>query len=511
MFAFIPATLLLYYVSRAYFPLYVTTGVLTIASLVFYGYWKIDFLALILSSILVNYIIGWSIDRFYRLARKIFLILGVIFNLALIGYFKYAGFFMTNLRDLTGGEPWNVEILLPLAISFFTFQQIAYLVDVFNGKEAETNILKYSLFVSFFPQLIAGPIVHHKEMMPQFGAPISADKVYSNLVIGLAIFFFGLFKKVVIADGFAVYANLIFDGAAQGEVFSFFESWGGAFAYTLQIYFDFSGYSDMAVGLARMFGVVLPLNFFSPYKSKSIIEFWTRWHITLSRFLRDCLYIPLGGNKTGIKRRNFNIMITMLLGGLWHGAEWTFVLWGGFHGALIGVNHAWRRLHEFWPSIPLALRPIQTVIYVAITFICVALSWVIFRAESIATAFKVYAGMLGQNGFQVPEYWARLMNETFSLSVAGHKLPGFLETPIDNLSFMGVLLIVFFLPNTFQIFDSVQPVLQYPAFNRATPKFLMISWKENVIWAVLVSAMFLWTIFLMLQFDRQMEFLYFQF
>src|SRR5262249_37293646 len=281
--------------------------------------------------------------------------------------------------------PWQwhaLEVTLPLGISFFTFTQVAYLADVAYGHAYERNFAKYVLFVTYFPHLIAGPIMHHREMMPQFDTAmprLSSDR----LAIGLTVFSIGLFKKVVIADFLATIADPVFAAAAKGAV-SGADAWGGTLAYSLQIYFDFSGYCDMAIGMSYLFGIVLPFNFDAPYKAQSIAEFWHRWHITLSRFLRDYLYIPLGGNRHGEARRNWNLAVTMLIGGLWHGAGWTFVIWGGLHGLFLIVNHSWLKLTA---RVPMLARASETIVYyalsLALTQLCVALAWVFFRAESL--------------------------------------------------------------------------------------------------------------------------------
>jgi len=312
------------------------------ASLFFYGWWNPAYLALILFSIVFNYGVGVSLGYAPNSPKKkSVLFLGVASNLGLLGYYKYANFFIENINVITGAEIVLDQIILPLAISFFTFQQIAYLVDVYRDKVKEHNFLHYCLFVTFFPQLIAGPIVHHKEMLPQFAQAITYRLRAKHLAVGFTIFVIGLFKKVVLADGIAVYATPVFEIAEFNVALTFFEAWGGALAYSFQLYFDFSGYSDMAIGIARMFGIRLPLNFNSPYKAISIIDFWRRWHLTLSRFFRDYVYIPLGGQRKGEIRRLVNLAITMLLGGLWHGAGWTFVFWGGLHGLFLVINHIW--------------------------------------------------------------------------------------------------------------------------------------------------------------------------
>jgi D-alanyl-lipoteichoic acid acyltransferase DltB (MBOAT superfamily) len=329
---FLPLTAAAFFLTARLLGKEAALGVLVAASLVYYGWWRWSYLPLLVASIVANFVVGRFLepgdDDRSRPYRKTVMVVGIACNLGLLGYFKYANFFIDNLAELTGAAPRNFEIILPLAISFFTFQQVAYLVDAHRGETKEHSFLHYCLFVTFFPQLIAGPIVHHKEMLPQF----SRDETYSvraeMVAVGLSVFVIGLFKKVVLADSLASYASPLFAFADSGGAPSFLHAWGGALAYTFQLYFDFSGYSDMAMGIAFMFGIRLPLNFDSPYKASNIIDFWRRWHISLSRFLRDYLYFPLGGNRRGKGRRYANLLITMLLGGLWHGAGWTFVIWG---------------------------------------------------------------------------------------------------------------------------------------------------------------------------------------
>ena len=317
---------------------------LAAASLFFYGWWSLRGLALLCVLMTANYgLASWLVrgEGGARLRRAV-LVAGLALNLTVLGYFKYANFFLETVAPLAGRRLQLHEIALPLGISFFTFQKIALLVDCHAGKVRRLDPLGYVLFVSFFPQLIAGPIVHHSEVMPQFAA---RPRITAPLIAqAMALFTIGLAKKVLLADNLAPLVRPAFGAAAAGHVPDLTQAWFSALAYTLQLYFDFSGYSDMAIGAALLFGVRLPLNFASPYKSTSIIEFWRRWHMTLSRFLRDYLYIPLGGNRRGPSRRYVNLFLTMLLGGLWHGAGWTFVAWGALHGAYLAVNHAWTAL-----------------------------------------------------------------------------------------------------------------------------------------------------------------------
>jgi len=338
LFVFLPATLLVFMAARRGGP-GLALGALTLASLGFYGWWDPRFLALLLGSAVANFAFGRALMARPADARRPWLVAGVVFNLGLLGWFKYAGFLSANLAALGAPTP-VLDIVLPVGISFFTFQQIAYLVDVSRGLSDRYGFRDYLLFVAFFPQLIAGPIVHHREMMPQLltGRGPRAE----DFAIGATLFAAGLFKKVVLADSLAPFASPVFAAADAGLAVTTAEAWGAALAYALQLYFDFSGYSDMALGLARLFGVRLPINFDSPYQATSLIDFWRRWHMTLSRFLRDYLYIPLGGNRQGPARRWVNLMITMALGGLWHGAGWGFLIWGLIHGAGLAANHAWR-------------------------------------------------------------------------------------------------------------------------------------------------------------------------
>jgi alginate O-acetyltransferase complex protein AlgI len=363
-------------------------GILVASSLFFYGYWSPTYLALIGFSVLFNFF--WAR---YMIAgyphRRWPLIVGIIVNLGLLSYFKYTNFLLDNFDYLFGTDFQVSSIVLPLGISFFTFQQVSYLVDYKRGLAKEHSFLNYTLFVCFFPQLVAGPIVHHAEMIPQFARSDTFRFKSQNLAIGISTFIIGLFKKVVIADTLSPYSAELFDATGTPGLVP---AWIGAIAYTLQIYFDFSGYSDMAIGLGKMFNIDIPINFNSPYKSTSITDFWRRWHMTLSRFLKDYLYIPLGGNRKGPSRRYVNLMITMVLGGLWHGAAWTFVLWGGLHGLFLCINHGWaslsRKLGFSTPKVAAWL----------ITFVSVILAWVFFRAPTLDRAITITKGMAGING-----------------------------------------------------------------------------------------------------------------
>ncbi len=325
IFAFLPITFFIYFYLNKKRLTEASKAFLVFASLFFYSWWNIAYLPIILISMLFNYVIGVSLSKnneHTKISKKSLLTFGIIANVALLGYFKYADFLIENINLATNGHIPLLHLALPLAISFFTFQQIAYLVDSYRGETKEYDFLNYANFVTFFPQLIAGPIVHHAEMMPQFAKTKNKVKNYNNIALGLFIFSIRLFKKVVIADSFAVWATAGFDTAAT---LNLFEAWATSLSYTFQLYFDFSGYTDMAIGAALLFNIKLPINFNSPYKATSIQDFWRRWHITLSRFLRDYVYIPLGGNRKSNFRTYTNLMGTFIIGGIWHGAGWTFV------------------------------------------------------------------------------------------------------------------------------------------------------------------------------------------
>lgn len=371
------------------------------ASLTFYAVWDPWNLLVLFSSIAFNFTCGSYLAKRAREQRPTGLLLtvGIAFNLGLLGYFKYAGFLASNLNFALGTSIPVLDLVLPLAISFFTFQEIAYLVDSSRGETYGYRFKDYVLMVVFFPHLIAGPIVNHRILMGQFMSPTELRIGPQTLALGIGLFVFGLAKKVLLADGMAPQANLVFDGVAQGVSPSFADAWLGALAYTLQLYFDFSGYSDMAIGLGLLFGIRLPLNFNSPYQAINIIDFWRRWHMSLSAFLRDYLYFALGGNHRGQIRRYVNLVVTMLLGGLWHGAGWTFVCWGAFHGLGLMICHFWIRLSggsersdpSRWGT---ALSRVLTLTFVVF-------GWVMFRADSMGSAGKMMGAMVGLNGLDL--------------------------------------------------------------------------------------------------------------
>ncbi len=496
LFQFLPATVLAFAAARRHSP---RAGILVLAgaSLFFYGAWRPVYLLLLVASIAVNFSLGLRMED--PLRRRVIGMSGVALNLALLCYFKYTNFLFESLTELTGTPLPFFNIVLPLGISFFTFQQIAYLVDVMRGARVERDLLSYTLFVSFFPHLIAGPLVHHAEMIPQF----KRGRTGRSAVLaarGLAIFAAGLFKKVVIADNLAQFVSPVFAHLDAGGGVTTPWAWLATSAYTLQIYFDFSGYSDMAVGLALLFGIRLPVNFRSPYQSTSIVEFWRRWHITLSRFLRDYLYIPLGGNRLGEQRRYLNLMVTMLLGGLWHGAGWNFLVWGGLHGVYLSVNHLWREWRGGETRAPIkgpAARGFAKAVSWAITFFAVVIAWVFFRAKTMAGAWQMLGSLFGfeaGSSAYAPAGILRLMD-----------LPVLVGEPhlllIGAGAVVAALAIALLLPNVPQIFG-------YREYRRAPERGGWMHWRPNAAWALVTALAVAISLFGMWQ---RLEFLYFQF
>lgn len=503
IFVFFPITFLLFFLAGNFLGRRAALSGLIAASLFFYGWWDPSFLPVLLGSVFFNYAIGTSLSDTGRLnsaTRRLLLTLGIIANLVLLGYFKYFDFFIVNLNAVTGLDISERNIVLPLAISFFTFQQIAYLVDTWKGETRELNFLHYLLFVTFFPQLIAGPIVHHREMLPQFAKSSIFRLEWSNISVGATIFIIGLFKKVVLADGIAPHANIIFDAAEQGVQLSTFEAWGGALAYTFQLYFDFSGYADMAIGLARFFGIKLPINFNSPYKSYSITEFWRCWHMTLSRFLRDYLYIPLGGNRKGRIRTDINLMATMLIGGLWHGAGWNFVIWGGLHGAYLVIHKLWTQITGNRPGDFRAYRFFAWLL----TFLSVVVAWVFFRATSLDSALVIINGMFSGDFILTEKYLHKLDNVLFFLPLSSlADANRYLD--LETTKYIVILLVIAVAaPNTQKFMRNFDPALM----DRSGMKQTGLAWKPNLIWLVIMLAGFFWCL---LELTAISEFLYFQF
>ncbi|MBC7404196.1 MAG: MBOAT family protein [Cytophaga sp.] len=507
LFLFLPITVAIFFLlaRRSHQLAAVWLG---LASIFFYGWWDYRYVPLLLVSIGANYALGWRIAHAAWDVSKRWLILAIVVNLSLLAYFKYADFYIISVNYLAGANLPALHIILPIGISFFTFTQIAFLVDTYQGKVKEYRFAHYLLFVTYFPHLIAGPVLHHKEMMPQFGDPATYKWSAQNMAVGLSIFAMGLAKKVLIADSLAVHASFFFDNTDNPSLLI---AWGGVLAYTFQLYFDFSGYSDMAIGLSRMFGIKLPLNFNSPYKASSIIDFWRRWHMTLSRFLRDYLYIALGGNKKGEVRRYVNLMVTMVLGGLWHGAGWNFVIWGTLHGVYLMLNHAWSslaaRLHFPVKS------PIWVFFSVGLTFIAVCFAWVFFRASDISRANAIIQGMVAVHGIGLPDSIGAHLG-SFKITLENLGVTFYLGGGtrfIQTYSWvLAAAFIAFLLPNTQQIMDKFDPALDYQSGRDSAPAMIAryFCWSPGVKWAVWVGVLLIASLLLL---NRPSEFLYFQF
>jgi D-alanyl-lipoteichoic acid acyltransferase DltB (MBOAT superfamily) len=525
IFLFLPLTLQAFF-ATARFSRRAATAVLALASLIFYGIWKPIFLPLLVASIILNFLIGERIltarrDSAGDHRARTWMILGVSANLLALGWWKYAGLLGATLHDAIGWPHHLRAIALPLGISFFTFTQIAYLVDARRGlvpdkrvpdkrvpderapdqvagAAADPHLLadlrqwldrftSYALFVSYFPHLIAGPILHHSEMMPQFADRRVYRFSWDNAAIGVTLFGIGLCKKIIFADSLAPHVNAGFAQIAAGAPLGLVPGWLTLIAFSLQIYFDFSGYSDMAIGLSRLFGVHLPLNFNSPYRASNIIDFWRRWHMTLSRFLRDYLYFPLGGNRQGDSRRYVNLMIVMLLGGLWHGAAWTFALWGGLHGLFLVVNHLWQKMRG-----P-AAHPASALVHFAsqlVTYLLVVIAWVPFRAPDLATSLKVYGDLIGIHG------WGQASDDLLNLAI--------LAAPL--------LLIAWFAPNSQQIMGRylTPQAGKGPGIARQVTEHWW-QWRPQPAYGLACSGVLAGVLYLVVFTHRVSPFLYFQF
>ncbi|GGC07208.1 MBOAT family O-acyltransferase [Pseudoduganella buxea] len=502
LFGFLPVVLLAYF-AAARRGGDAANAVLAAASLFFYGWWDVRYLPLLLASIAINYGCSLRIRAAAGQARSRWLAAAVAANLALLGWYKYAGFFAQAAGQLTGWQVPLVHIVLPVGISFFTFTQIAFLVDTARGLVHESRFLHYLLFVTYFPHLVAGPVLHHREMMPQFADPANLAPRAANFAIGGSIFVIGLAKKVLVADSLAPHANVLF---AAPEGVSLLVAWGGVLAYTFQLYFDFSGYSDMAIGLSRLFGVRLPLNFDSPYKAVTITEFWRRWHMTLSRFLRDYLYVPLGGNRKGPLRRHVNLLATMLLGGLWHGAGWNFVIWGALHGVYLVVAHGWSALRERLGCNG-AGRAWRLCAW-ALTFGAVCVAWVFFRAPDVAGALAILRGMVGAEGVALPAAIGMrlggLQQVLEGLGVSWYLGGGTRLVETWSWVALGAVLALA-MPNTQQIMRRWEPALDArPA--QGGPGWL--AWQPGRRQAVVLGVL---AVLSVLSLNQPSDFLYFQF
>lgn len=488
IFGFLPVTFCLYHFFLNKGRMRQALFILTAASLFYYSWWNPKNLLLIGGLMGFVYFIAKGM-MFYQNKKspmkKCLLILGITGNMAALGYFKYTNFIVDNINVFLAHDITIAKIILPIGISFFTFQKIALLVDVYYGKVSKLNFPDYALFVTFFPQLIAGPIVHHSEVMPQFSQ--LKKLTWDNAAAALTFFFIGLAKKVIIADTAARYSSPYFQAALNGTHLNFFTSWSAVLSYTVQIYFDFSAYSDMAIGLGLLFGIHLPINFNSPYKSHSIIDFWRRWHMTLSRFLRDYVYFSLGGNRKGPVLRYANLLLTMLIGGIWHGAGWTFLIWGVLHGTYLMINHGWHAIIEKFSLHSISQNLFSNVICRMITFFAVMTGWIFFRAENVSSAIDILKSMFGRYGFDI--------SQTSSVSLLGLGIA---------LSF---LLIAWFMPNSQQIMAYLEPnqkQSKYGVHDSSTP----IIWKPSKAWAIYTGIL---AAVCLMAFSQVSEFIYFQF
>jgi alginate O-acetyltransferase complex protein AlgI len=465
---------------------------LVFASLFFYAWWDVRYLPLLLGSVVVNYLGALFIER---TRSRLALAAIITFNLGLLGYFKYFGFFSKVASDALPWEPWDVTLLaliLPLGISFYTFHQIGYQIDRWRGQASKHDFLNYALFVTFFPQLIAGPIVRQYEFLPQLRG-LAERLSANNILVGLTIFSIGLFKKVIFADTFALYATPVFDAAGKEVMLDGQTAWLGVLAYTFQIYFDFSGYSDMAIGLARMVGIDLPLNFNAPYRSTSITEFWRRWHITLGRFLRDYLYFPLGGSRVAPLHQFANLLVVMLLCGLWHGAAWTFIVWGGLHGLALATHRLWLRLFPAEEPRGLLWRSVAW----AVTFAFVIVTWVFFRADGLDTAASMLQSMVSLSAFES------------TTEVPGLGGDGWLANA--NFGWAAILfatLWVLIAPTTQELMRRRMRASMYRPYIERASAHLRPSWKPTPGWVVGSAAIFA-AAFLGL--SRVSEFIYYNF
>ena len=505
IFLFLPVTGFVYFQIGKRMGLQTALAWLSAASLFYYGWFEPLFIVIVLVSVAFNFAFGKLVSG----GSRAILTVGIVANLAAVIYFKHANFIAENVNFIADSPLLPPNIILPLAFTFFTLQQIAYLVDTSRGSTG-ADFLHYLFFVTFFPQLLIGPIVRYREFAPQLSDQSILQFTGEKLSLGLSVFFIGLFKKVVIADGMGVYSAPIFDASALGVTLSFYEAWGGAISYSLQIYFDFSGYADMAIGLALMFGLTIPENFASPYKAGNLIDFWRRWHMTLTKFLTDYLYVLFGGNRVGFIRRYFNIFVTVFLGALLHGAGWTFVLWGAFHAALLSINHAWRA--AFPKETNHQARGFPKFVTHTLTLLAITIGWVIFGSRNLDAAFSQLASMAGQNGIALPaslaghlgliESWFNQLGFVFS----GVYLPNGIKQWGFGFIFMPlVLFIVLYFPNTREIVERARPLFGTIAGGGLFPIASSgLFWSLAVLITCVASLLVIWII-------DSVEFIFFQF
>lgn len=498
LYVFLPIVVAGYFLITRFLGTQTTIIFLVLASFYFYAQWNVDYVLLLAVSIVINYVLGHVLQG--RRSRAL-LIGGVCFNLGILAYYKYTNFFVTVIGDIAG-TGWSMkEIILPLAISFYTFQQIAWLVDSYYQKinKNTEGFWKYALFVSFFPQLIAGPIVHHSEMMPQFSKETTFRISMRSLAIGASIFVIGLVKKVVIADNMASFSTPVFTSAATSTV-PLVDAWVASFCFTLQVYFDFSGYSDMAIGLARLFNIRLPMNFNSPLQARSMVDLWGRWHLTMTRFFQAYLYTPLlmylfrkqtVMNIKGNGAVHLTTFLTFMAIGLWHGANWTFILFGVVHGVFVVVNHLWKHIckTQNW-------KPLSPILGIFLTFFFFMLSCVIYRAETLHVAYTMYCSMF---------------------DFSGHVWSDFLIEKLENVMGASLILlavvVALFCPSTQQIMQQYNPVVNMSDYTKVATRgwWAKFLWRPNIVWFTIIASFFLWSFNVLYNQDITQEFIYFQF
>ena len=492
LFGFLPIVLAGFFLLERAGSLVARQAWLLAASLVFYSWSNSAVLALFLPLTAINYLLGSRLQRSGGNGGKWLLALAVGINVLALCYFKYANFFGTNLNAVLQTNLFIEKILLPLGISFITFMQIAWLVACRRGESVPCSYFEFLLFSAFFPQIVSGPIVYQRETLPQLRKTRTPAELSADICVGVTLFTMGLAKKVLVADTIAPWANQGFWAAGADQPLSLVAAWIGALAYAFQLYFDFSGYSDMAIGVARLFGIRLPLNFNSPYKAENISDFWRRWHMTLSRFLRDYVYIGLGGNRCGPFRRSLNLFLTMLIGGFWHGAGWTFILWGALHGSYLVINHAWTSLLER-TKVPGAM------IFAGwggrtLTFLAVLVSWIFFRAAEPEEALRMMAGMVGANGFFVPG--EPLFFKSSPNLIGAFAWFGWQPEPQFVLlgCLIGLGFFVSILPNSQQILASLEPgIVTYGKKIEELPAaFRALAWRPSVGWIAVTLLVFIW-------------------
>lgn len=470
--------------------------VLLAFSLLFYSFWGLFPLILLLIITLMNYALGQLIylsPGFYshRPGQKSIFVFAIIMNLLPLIWFKYSLFILSNLALVLNTQWQFTPPELPPGISFYTFIQIAWLCGIYQDKFKPGNLLQHTIFCSNFMYVLSGPIVRQEQMTPQYDRLVACSSC--NLAKGFALFTIGLAKKVILADSIGFYADAVFNAAEKGWPLSAGEAWIGSFCYTFQLYFDFSGYTDMAIGIALMIGLVLPENFNSPYKATGIVDFWRRWHITLSTWLRDFLYIPMGGNRHGKLRQYRNLFLTMLIGGIWHGAGWTYVVWGALHGLMLGINHFFRAVTKGTILDALGQRLPARLLSILFTFLCLNICWVVFRAFSLDGAFTMYRAMFNIQSYPVGSFTGLSFSQLMALLLPNNYLAGWQPFALVCIC----TCICWFFPNSKEILHG-----------RQDGASSWLRWQPTRAWAYSLALVTLSSLALL---SRHTTFLYFQF